>query len=311
MGSDLQAGRIPGKTVNRKRLAVWGALLVLFLAAGGCAGTRSPYEKKTREADVLREEVARVKKENSVLAARNESLQGRLAIEKDSAAKLSARLQAQEAENRRMSERPASARKSSERTPGTRESSELLEKEKAAGKRIQELNARVQACELALDALQKESSARESGTATGADSEALERERDILLGRVGRLTEDRRQGEKRRDDRLAALTKSIGEVSNDVTVARLGPAVRVLLPEKVLFAKGKTTLSEGTRKVVAEVGKVTEEFPMSSILLSTGGRKLAADIRTALIGSRKIPRARIHLIYDEKEKGVELVLLVP
>jgi len=266
--------------------------------------TSSRYEMKTKEADTLRDAVAMSNKEKSVLEARNDALQKQIADQKDAEATLTARVQAQEGELQRIGEELASARKNYEGTRITREQfiSEILEKEKATGKRIQELNARAQACEASLEPLRNEKS---------GDNEALIRERDILLGRVERLTEERRQEEKRRDDRFAALAEDIGKVSRDISVTPLGPALNVVLPEKVLFVKGKTTLSERGKKVIAEVGKAAAEFPTASILLSTGGKKLAGEIRGALASPGKIPVGRILLKLHEKEKGVELLLLVP
>ncbi len=266
--------------------------------------TSSRYETKTKEADTLRDAVASANKEKAVLQARNEALQKQLSDVKEAEASLSARVQAQEAEISRFVEENASARKNYEGTRITREQfiSELLEKEKATGKRIQELNARAQVCEASLESLRNEKP---------GDNEALIRERDILLGRVERLTEEHRQEEKRREDRFAALAEAIGKVSRDISVTPLGPAFNVVLPEKVLFVKGKTTLSKGGKKVIAEVGNAAAEFPTASILLSTGRKKLAEEIRATLASPGKIPVERILLKFNEMEKGAELLLLIP
>jgi flagellar motor protein MotB len=281
--------------------------------------TSSKYEMKTKEADALRDAVAGANKERTVLEARIEALQKQLSDEKDAGAALSARVQAQDAELRRTSEELASARKSYEGTRITREQfiSELLEKEKSTGKRIQDLNARAQSCEQSLDILRKESAARDAELADLKKSmasggyEELKRERDILLGRVERLTEEHRHEDKRRDERFASLIESIGKVSRDATVTPLGPALRVALPDKLLSAKGKSGLSQGGRKIVEEVGKAAAEFPSSSILMSIGGKKIAAEIRSVIAASAKIPLDRIIYGPREHEKGAELLLLVP
>ncbi|HSL91579.1 MAG TPA: hypothetical protein VK863_02930 [Candidatus Limnocylindrales bacterium] len=306
--------------MSGKRLRATAPLLVLCIAAGGCMVTSSKYEIKTKEADALRDAVAAANKEKTVLAARNEALQKQLADAKNAEAALAARVPAQEEEIRRMAEELDSSRKNYEGTRITREQfiTELLEKEKVTGKRIQDLSDKAQACEQALDDLRRESAVRESETAEigkngekPADIEALKRERDILLGRVERLTDERRQEAKHRDDRLAALSEAIGKASRDVSVTPLGPALRVVLPEKALSVKGKTAISEGGKKVIALVGKAAAEFPTSSILLSTGGKKLAGEIRAALAVAGKIPGERIPVKLYEKEKGAELLLLVP
>ncbi|HEY6072921.1 MAG TPA: hypothetical protein VIV15_05875 [Anaerolineales bacterium] len=57
--------------------------------------------------------------------------------------------------------------------------------------------------------------------------------------------------------------------------------------------------------------KAASEFPTSSVLVSTGTKKTAGDIRAALSGQGKIPEDRILLKLIEKEKGADLLLLVP
>jgi hypothetical protein len=138
----------------------------------------------------------------------------------------------------------------------------------------------------------------------------LKRERDILLGRLERLTEERTHEQRRRDERFAALSEEVGKI-RDVSVTPLGPALRVVLPESVLFAKGKTVLSDGGKKTIALAGKAAGEFPTASILVSTGGKKVAGEIRAALAAAGKIPEERIHVKIYDKEKGAELLLLVP
>lgn len=303
---------------NKLRAVV--CILASCLAAGGCMVTSSKYEMKTKEADTLRDAVASANKERTVLAARNEALQKQLADLKNSEAALSARIQAQDEEIRRFGEEFASARKNYEGTRITREQfiTELLEKEKATGKRIQELNAKAQACEASLEALRREAAVRDAELGhlrdqegKPVDNDALKRERDTLLGRVERLTEEHRNEEKRRDDRFAALAGSIGKISGNAAVHILGPSLSVSLPENLLFQKGKTVLSEAGRKVSASVGKVATEFPSASIVISAGNKKIAGEIRAALANPGKIPPDRILTRVREKEKGAELLLLVP
>jgi hypothetical protein len=83
------------------------------------------------------------------------------------------------------------------------------------------------------------------------------------------------------------------------------------LPENMLLQKGKTILSDVGRKVIAEVGKAAAEFPSASIIVLTGGKKLAGEIRAVLANPGKIPPGRILLKLREKEKGAEVLLLVP
>jgi hypothetical protein len=282
--------------------------------------TSSKYEMKTKEADTLRDAIAEVNKEKSILEARNEALQKRLDQEQAAGASFSARVKALEAELQRSNEELAVARKSYEGTRITREQfiSELLEKEKATGKRIQELNSRAQICEAALENLRKGASAGDAGSADAkkndgapGDYEEMKRERDILLGRVERLTDERRQENRRRDERFAALTESIGKVSRDVSVTPLGSALRVELPDGLLAAKGKSRLSPGGKRIAEEVGRAAAEFPTSSILLYAGGKKVAAEIQSVMAAAGKLPPARILHKPRGQEKGAELLLLVP
>lgn len=303
---------------NRLRAAA--CLLALCLAVSGCMVASTRYEGKEREADTLRDALATTSKERSVMEAKNEALQVQLSGEKEEVAALTARVRAQEEEVRRVNDELASARKNYEGTRITREQfiSELLEKEKTTGKRIQELNAKAQSCEQVQEPLRKETAARDAELAelrkkveNPLESEALRRERDILMGRVERLSEERKQEEKRREDRFASLTQYFGKVSAEIKTSSLGPTLRIYLPEKVLFVKGKAVLSEGGKQLLAEVGKAASGFSTASILFSTGGKKSAGEIRAVLTGAAKIPGDRILSKYIERERGAELLLLIP
>jgi flagellar motor protein MotB len=310
------------KPLSVKRFPAAVPVFLACLAAGGCMVTSSKYEMKTREADTLRDAFAAVSKEKTVQESRNEALNKQLADQKEAIASLSARARTQEEEFRRVSEELAAARKNYEGTRITREQfiNELLEKEKTTGKRIQELGAKAQSCELSLESLRKEAAVREAELAglrrsieKPGESEAMKRERDILAGRVERLTEERRQEEKRREERFTALAEVIGKISAGVALTPLGPALDVFIPDKVLFAKGKTSLSDAGKKVVEEVGKAAAEFPTSSVLLSVGGKKIGEEIRDSLVNGAKIPPERILLKLKpgDGEKGAELTLLIP
>ncbi len=300
------------------------AAAVLFalacLTSGGCMVTSSKYDMKSREADTLRDAYAAANKEKSALETKNEALSRQLSDEKETSASLSAKVRNQEEEIRRLSEELATARKSYEGTRITREQfiTELLEKEKATGKRIQDLGEKAQSCEASLGALRKEASAREAELASlrkevrkPDESEALRRERDILAGRVERLTEERKLEEKRRDERFAALSESLRSASPEVSVTTLGPALLVEIPEKALVAKSKGSLSGEGRKIAGEVGKAAAEFPGASVVLRAGGKKLAEELRDALVDGTKIPPERIFLKAGDREKSAELMLLVP
>jgi cell division septum initiation protein DivIVA len=308
------------KPLSVKRFPAAVPVLLACLAAGGCMVTGSKYEMKTREADTLRDAFAAVSKEKTILESKNEALNKQLADQKEAVASLSARVRNQEEEIRRVSEELAVARKNYEGTRITREQfiNELLEKEKATGKRTQELGAKAHACELSLESIRKEAAVREAELAglrlsigKPGESEAMKRERDILVGRVERLTEERKQEDKRRDERFTALAEFIGKISAEVVLTPLGPAMHMHIPDKILLVKGKSSLSDAGRGIVAEVGKAAAEFPSSSILLSAGGKKLGEEIRDSLVNGAKIPPGRILLKPGDREKGAELTLLIP
>ncbi len=304
-----------------KGLRAVTSLLAASCLAGGCLVTGSTYETKSREADALRDALAATNKEKNQATAKVEALTKQLSDEKAESARLSTRVAAQDDEFKRMSDELASARKNYEGTRITREEliSELLEKEKATGKRIQDLNVRGQALEAEVEKLRKEAAEREAQLAEARrnaeltpDAASLRKERDILLGRVERLTEERSQEEKRRNERLAALAESAGKAAPGVTVSPLGPALRIVVPERLLHRPpGKGELSDALKAVIAEVGKAAGELPSSSVIIAAPAPKTAAEIQAALVGSAGVPRARVLVNAGAAAKGAELLLVAP
>ncbi len=297
------------------------AFLALSCVAGGCLVTGTTYETKIREADALREALAAASKEKSQVSTQAEALRKQLSDEKETSAGLSTRLKTQDEDIRRMSDELASARKNYEGTRITREQliSELLEKEKATGKRIQDLSVKGQGFEAQVDRLRKEAAEREILVAelrrkaeTTPDATALRRERDILLGRVERLTEERGQEEKRRNERLAALAEAAGKAAPGVTASPLGPALRIVVPDRLLFrASGKGEISDPLKAVIAEVGKAAGDLPSSSVIVAAPGSKIAEDILAALVGTAGLRRERVVVNTGGRDKGAELLLLAP
>jgi hypothetical protein len=296
-------------------------LLALCLAAGGCVVASSRFEVKARETETLRDALASVNKEKSALEARNEALEKRLADEAASARLCAARVQKHEEETRKLRERLDETGRLYEGSRITREQliAELLEKEKASGKRIQELSARAQICETEGQTLRAEAAALRHEAAElrekmkeAPDQIALQVERDILLGRVERLTEERTLAEKRRDDRFAALARDVAALSPEVTATFLGPALRLMLPGRVLTEKGKPGVSAAGRAVVGAVGKAASEFPTSSVIVTATGKPAADEILALLTGEANLPAGRVLAAAGGREKGAaELVLLVP
>ena len=307
--------------MSLKGLRAVTSFMALSCLAGGCLVTGTTYETKTREADALRDALAATSKEKSTISTQAESLRKQLSDEKETSAGLSARLKTQDEDIRRMSDELASARKNYEGTRITREQliSELLEKEKATGKRIQDLSVKGQALEAEAERLRKEAAEREILVAelrrkaeTTPDAAALRRERDILLGRVERLTEERGQEEKRRNERLAALAEAAGKAAPGVTASPLGPALRIVVPARLLLRpSGKGDLSDTMKAVIAELGKAAGDLPSASVIVAAPGSKIADDILAALVGTAGLRRERVHVNTDGRDKGAELFLLAP
>src|SRR3989304_4317992 len=136
-----------GKRLRTKGFRRVVPILALTLGTVGCLVTTSTYEAKNREADSIREALASANKEKSTLEARVLAAQKQVSDGKEANAILSLRIQEQGEELRKVKEEFASVTTKYEGTRITREEliSELLEKEKAIGKRIQELSARAQA----------------------------------------------------------------------------------------------------------------------------------------------------------------------
>ena len=297
------------------------SILALSCVAGGCLVTGTTYETKTREADALRDALAATSKEKNQVSAQAEALRKQLADEKEAAAVLSARLKTQDEDIRRMSDELASARKNYEGTRITREQliSELLEKEKATGRRIQDLSVKGQALEGETERLRKEAAERETLIAElrqkaelTPDAAALRKERDILLGRVERLTEERTQEEKRRNERLAALAEAAEKAAPGVTVSPLGPALRIVVPDRLLRRQsGKGDLSDPLKALIAEIGKAAGELPSASVIVAASVAKTAEEIQAALVRTTGLPRGRVLVNAGGKDKGAELLLLAP
>ncbi|MGE5190246.1 MAG: hypothetical protein ACM3NF_09335 [Gemmatimonadota bacterium] len=307
--------------MSLKGLRAAMSVLALSVLACGCLVTGSTYEAKTREADSLREAVAATSKEKSQLAARAEALEKELSDEKETSAGLAARVKAQDEDIRRLSDELATARKSYEGTRITREQliSELLEKEKATGKRIQDLSLKGQFLEAEVEKLRKEAAEREILVAdlrrkaeTTPDAAALKKERDILLGRVERLTDERSQERKRRDDRLAALAEAAGKTAPGASVAALGPALRIAVPERIVARRSKAgDLPEPLKALVAEIGKAAGELPSASVIVAAPAQKTAEAIRAALLGAGGLAPERVVVNADGRDRVTELLVLAP
>ena len=295
-------------------------LVAFTLGTGGCVVTTAKYEAKTREADSLRDALASASKEKSTLESKYEAAQKQLSDEKKENMELSSRNRELEENLGSVKEELASIGGKYEGTRITREEliSELLEKEKATGKRIQELGETAQQCDMERERLQKEAVERQNTIASleeriaeTADRETLRRERDILLGRIERIKEERLQEARRRDSRFAELAKTFSGISSRIESARVGPAMVVRVPDTVLFRKGKSTVSSTGKKVVQEVGNTATEFPAAAIIVTAGEKSKAEEIRTLLTKTYSVSRERVSADAGSGARMTELLLVIP
>ncbi|HZD54817.1 MAG TPA: hypothetical protein VE080_01055, partial [Candidatus Aquicultoraceae bacterium] len=184
--------------------------------------------------------------------------------------------------------------------------SELLEREKATGKRIQELSERAQECEASL---RETSGPRENRGASGEES--LRRERDILLGRLERIEEERLRESRRRDARFTELIRAFSGISHRIAAERLGPAMRVVVPDGVLFHEGTPSLTDAGRVMIGEMGKTASEFPSTAVIIASGEPSQAAEISSQLSNGYALPPDRILVTAGDGTRRTELVLIVP
>lgn len=278
-------------------------ILTIALGTGGCLVTASTYEGKTREADSLRDALASANKERTILEERFSAIQKQVADEKEANAALASRNREQMEELKKANEELESAVRNYEGTRITREEliSELLEKENATGKRIQELSEIAETCEME----------RAKQAAETTDMESLRRERDILLGRIERIKEERLQEARRRDLRYAELVRTFADLSSSIAAAPAGPAIRILAPDKLLFGKGKSTLTDTGKKMIGELAKAASEFPSASIIITTGGKSQTDEIRTLMVKGHAFPPERVWAQAGNRSRETELLLVIP
>jgi len=137
--------------------------LAASLSCAGCIVTTSAYDAKVREVEALRDAYASSNRESSRLAGEVAALSKQVAGEKTTGEALAERLREREESQKRTSGQLDALRKAYEGSRLTWEQfiDELLGKEKAAGKRLQELSSRADACAEELARERKESADRD------------------------------------------------------------------------------------------------------------------------------------------------------
>lgn len=297
------------------------AAIAALLSCAGCIVTSSTYETKVREVDSLRDAYASLNREKTKLAAENAALSKQVAEGKETADTLSAKGREKDESLKRVGDELALVRRNCEGSRLTREQfiNELLEKEKATGRRMQDLSSRAEACEKELERERRDGadrnreleSLRKDGGGSDPDADQARRERDIMAGRVERLQEEQREASRIRDARLAKLAEEIGKVSPGVTVTPLGPALRIAAPEKVLLGEKGGKLTKAGSRIVSMISAAATELPSSSLVVTAGGRKAADAIHAAVNGKGKLPAGRMFSRIREKDKTTEFLLVAP
>jgi septal ring factor EnvC (AmiA/AmiB activator) len=157
-----------GEPTLLQRMAITLAAAAALLSCAGCIVTSATYDGKAREVDVLRDAYASLNREKTRMAGEVEALSKEVAREKAAGEALAGQLREKEESLKRLSGELEAVRKASEGSRLTREQfiDELLAKEKATGKRLQELSSRADAC--------SEELARERRESTDRDREVAE-----------------------------------------------------------------------------------------------------------------------------------------
>lgn len=139
------------------------AALAALLSCVGCIVTSSTYGAKVREVEDLRDAYASSNRETSRLAAEVDALSKQVAAEKTAREALADRLREREESQKRTSGQLEALRKAYEGSRLTWEQfiDELLGKERATGKRLQELSSRADACAEELAKGKKDSADRD------------------------------------------------------------------------------------------------------------------------------------------------------
>jgi hypothetical protein len=302
--------------LSRRLVALISA--VLLLSGTGCIVTRTAYENKAREADELREAMASVNRERALMAERNSALEGQLATGKQNEALLASRVTELEGSPDRLGEGLPGERRKVDGNRITRERfvDELLEREKATGRKLQDLSSRSEACETDLARTRRETADRNREisalkgrlAALVAQGDELQRERSILSGRVERLREERRDAARSRDRKFEGLAADLGRISREIDVTPLGSALHIVMPEKLVVRERGQRLTRLGETILTKVSGTVSEIPSASLLVVAGGKTVAETFRSAA-GRGGVPKARIFSRVREKSTAAEFLLI--
>ena len=153
-----------------RRVMITFVALAALLSCAGCIVTTSTYDAKVREVEALRDAYASSNRDTSKLAGEVDTLSKQVTAEKTAGKALADRLREREESQKRTSGQLDALRKAYEGSRLTWEQfiDELLGKEKATGKRLQELSSRADACAEELAELRKKLETKEEPAARSA-----------------------------------------------------------------------------------------------------------------------------------------------
>ena len=267
----------------------------------------------------MRDALASLNRDKAKLAEENAKLSKQVASIKDAEAALSSQVKEMEASLKRLGEAMPDSRPAFNGNRITRERfiEELLEREKATGRRLQELSARNEGYEQDLERMRRESAARDREVSELKEKlsilvprgEQLQGERNILSGRVERLQEEQRNTLRLRDEKLARLAADLGKVSPEIDVTPLGPALRIVMPERLVVRGSSGKLTKMGTAIVSKVSGAVSDLPSASLLVIAGGQAVAETVRSAASSTGRIPKERLLSHVRDKDRTAEFLLI--
>lgn len=275
----------------------------LLLSGAGCIVTRSAYETKSKETDSLRSALASLNREKANLAEENTALSKQLSAGKEAEAALAAQVKEMDESLKRLGEGMTGSPRKYEtgRLGRERLVDELLEGERAAGRKVQELTARAESCDREL------AEARKAGAEREREISELEYRSAILSGRIERVREETRDPSMRMDEKLRRLSAGLAEISPEIGVIPVGTSLRIVVPEKLLLGERNGKLTKTGSAIVSKISGTVAEMPASSLLVVTGGKASAETVKAAVSGGG-VPKERLHSRVREKGRAAEFLL---
>jgi hypothetical protein len=261
---------------------------------------------KSKETDSLRDALASLNREKTKLAEENAALSRQVAAGKEAGEALSAQVKEMDESLKRLGEGMTGSRRKPETGRASREQliDELLEGERATGRRMQELSVRAEGCEKSLEQAGRDAAARER------EIEEMRNKLSIFAGRVERIQEEGRQDMLQRDEKFSRLSSSLVEVSPEIGITPVGPALRIVVPENLIVGERGGKLTKKGAAIISQLSGAVSELPSASLLIITGGKAASDTVRAAAAAGGKIPGERLMSHVREKGRTAEFLLIV-